>query len=75
MTRAPGERQPINPRVDCVFQALFGDEAHKDILIDLLNAILCWPDPVVDVTMLPIAESMANVRSGRLRGSLLRVGA
>lgn len=30
----------INPKIDCVFKAIFGSEENKDILIHLLNAVL-----------------------------------
>lgn len=31
---------PINPKIDCVFKAILGAEAHKNLLIDFLNAML-----------------------------------
>ena len=31
----------INPRVDFAFKKLFGSEENKDLLLSLLNAILC----------------------------------
>jgi hypothetical protein len=34
----------INPKVDCVFKAIFGAEENKDVLIHLLNAVLT-PEP------------------------------
>jgi predicted transposase/invertase (TIGR01784 family) len=34
----------INPKVDCVFKAVFGAEENKDVLIHLLNAVLT-PEP------------------------------
>jgi len=33
-------RTGINPKVDCVFKAIFGSEENKDVLIHLLNAVL-----------------------------------
>ena len=35
----------INPKIDCVFKAIFGSEENKDILIHLLNAVLT-PEPI-----------------------------
>jgi predicted transposase/invertase (TIGR01784 family) len=34
----------INPKVDCVFKAIFGSEENKDVLIHLLNAVIT-PEP------------------------------
>ena len=33
----------INPKIDCVFKAIFGSEENKDVLIHLLNAVLTPP--------------------------------
>jgi predicted transposase/invertase (TIGR01784 family) len=38
----------IDPTVDYVFKKLFADPANKDLLIDLLNAVLL-PPRIVDV--------------------------
>jgi len=40
----PPMKTGINPKVDCVFKAIFGAEDNKDVLIHLLNAVLD-PDP------------------------------
>ncbi len=44
----------INPLIDCVFKALLGNEKHKTLLIDFLNAILEKEEnePIVSVTIL-----------------------
>lgn len=39
----------MNPRVDFVFKKLFGTEESKDILIDLINAIVSEKDRVKDL--------------------------
>ena len=44
---------PINPLIDCVFKSLFGDPAHKDLLLSLLNAVLRPEQPIRDVEILP----------------------
>jgi predicted transposase/invertase (TIGR01784 family) len=41
---------PIDPTVDCVFKALFGQEENKDLLIHFLNAILKPEAPITDIT-------------------------
>jgi predicted transposase/invertase (TIGR01784 family) len=47
-------RHPIDPKIDCVFKALLGDEDNKDLLVHFLNAMLGdeLPSPVVEVTIL-----------------------
>ena len=44
----------INPKIDCVFKAIFGSEENKDVLIHLLNAVLTPPPQkrIADVTIL-----------------------
>jgi predicted transposase/invertase (TIGR01784 family) len=45
-------RYPINPLVDCVFKALFGQEENKGLLIHFLNSILRPTSPISDITYL-----------------------
>lgn len=47
-------RHPIDPKIDCVFKALLGAEANRDLLVHFLNAMLGadLPAPVVDVAIL-----------------------
>jgi hypothetical protein len=33
-------RHPIDPKIDCVFNALLGAEANRSLLIHCLNAML-----------------------------------
>ena len=44
-----------DPKTDLVFKRIFGDEAHKDLLIPLLDACLQLDPPhrIVDLTFLP----------------------
>lgn len=42
----------IDPTNDYVFRLAFGDPANSDLLIQLLNAILELPSPIVDVEIL-----------------------
>jgi predicted transposase/invertase (TIGR01784 family) len=44
----------INPKIDCVFKAVFGAEENKDVLIHLLNAVLDLEDEgrIADVEIL-----------------------
>jgi len=41
----------INPRVDFAFKKLFGSEENTDLLIALINAIVCKEDQVVSLTL------------------------
>ena len=41
----------MNPRVDFVFKKLFGAEESKDILIDLINAIVSEKDRITDLEL------------------------
>lgn len=45
---------PIDPKVDCVFKALLGAEANRDLLIHFLNAVLeqALPRPIDAVEIL-----------------------
>lgn len=43
----------INPKVDCVFKAIFGAEENKDVLIHLLNAVLT-PEPETKISSVDI---------------------
>jgi predicted transposase/invertase (TIGR01784 family) len=47
-------RHPIDPKIDCVFKALLGAEANRDLLVHFLNAMLGdeLRAPVVDVVIL-----------------------
>jgi predicted transposase/invertase (TIGR01784 family) len=47
-------RHPIDPKVDCVFKALLGAEANRDLLIHFLNAVLepALPRPIDTVEIL-----------------------
>jgi predicted transposase/invertase (TIGR01784 family) len=47
-------RHAIDPKIDCVFKALLGSEANRDLLVHFLNAMLGdeLPVPVVDVVIL-----------------------
>jgi predicted transposase/invertase (TIGR01784 family) len=47
-------RHPIDPKIDCVFKALLGAEANRDLLVHFLNAMLGGelPAPVVEVVIL-----------------------
>jgi predicted transposase/invertase (TIGR01784 family) len=42
----------ISPRVDLVFQRIFGAPGHEPLLIDLLNSVLRPARPVVEVQLL-----------------------
>jgi predicted transposase/invertase (TIGR01784 family) len=42
----------IDPLVDCVFKALFGEESNKALLIDFLNSVLQREVPIEDVTFI-----------------------
>jgi len=42
----------ITPRVDIAFKKIFGVEENKDLLISLINSIVCSQDQVSDVTLL-----------------------
>ena len=44
------EERYLNPFVDYGFKKLFGTEENKDLLISLLNALLCREDPITDLT-------------------------
>lgn len=43
---------PINPLVDCVFKALFGDPENKDLLLSFVNAITHHDPPFTDLEVL-----------------------
>ena len=43
---------PINPLVDCVFKAIFGDPENADLLLSLLNAVLRPAVPIREVEIL-----------------------
>ena len=45
-------RHPINPLVDCVFAAIFGDPENADLLLSLLNAVLRPKIPIREVQIL-----------------------
>ena len=47
-------RHPIDPKIDCVFKALLGSEANRDLLVHFLNAILGpdLPRPIAQVEIL-----------------------
>jgi predicted transposase/invertase (TIGR01784 family) len=47
-------RHPIDAKIDCVFKALLGAEANRDLLVHFLNAMLGdeLPSPVVEVAIL-----------------------
>ena len=55
----------INPRVDFAFKKLFGSEENKDLLISLLNAILCEPEPIVDLE-LKNPYNLADYKAGKM---------
>lgn len=74
-------RLGIDPKVDYVFKKLFGSEANKSLLIDLLNAVLVEsiPEPLDDIQILnpfndkdslddklSILDIKARDRTGRL---------
>ena len=40
----------ISPRVDCVFKSVLREPT---VLLDFLNAVLDWPDPIVAVELIP----------------------
>ena len=42
----------IDPLVDYVFNRLFGDPARNAVLIHLLNAVLQFKSPIVEVEIL-----------------------
>ena len=42
----------ISPRVDIAFKKIFGVEENKDLLISLINSIVCEEDKVSTVTLL-----------------------
>ena len=44
--------EKISPRVDLAFKKIFGVEENKDLLISLINAIVCQDDQVEDITLL-----------------------
>ncbi len=47
-------RHPIDPTIDCVFKALLGSQANRDLLVHFLNAILGpdLPHPIAQVEIL-----------------------
>lgn len=42
----------ISPRVDIAFKKIFGVEENKDLLISLINSIVCEEDQVSEITLL-----------------------
>ena len=71
--QAPNDRPPlttaggvgISPRVDLVFQRIFGAPGHEALLIDLLNSVLQPARPIVDVRLLnPVLSP--TMHEGRL---------
>lgn len=45
-------RKTLDPKLDIVFQMLFGAEQNRELLISLLNAVLNPPVPIASVTVL-----------------------
>ena len=41
--------EKLNPLVDFAFKKLFGVDENKDILIDLINAVVSKQDQIVDL--------------------------
>ena len=52
-------RHPIDPTVDCVFKAIFGDPANESLLLDLLNGLL-EPELRVEALTLVDPHSLAE---------------
>jgi predicted transposase/invertase (TIGR01784 family) len=52
-SRGPRRTTLLDPKLDVVFSRLFGAEQNRTLLIDLLNAVLRPPRPIVSVEMLP----------------------
>jgi predicted transposase/invertase (TIGR01784 family) len=52
--RNPLIRKRLKPKNDFIFKRLFGEEASKEALISLLNAILKfnWENPLIDLKMI-----------------------
>ncbi len=51
----PARAIGISPRVDIVFRELFGTVGREAMLRDLLNEVLAWPTPIVEVAIVPDA--------------------
>ena len=45
-------RPPVDPKLDAVFKLLFARPENRNLLVSLLTAVLCPPEPIVDVTVL-----------------------
>ena len=41
----------VDPKTDIAFKKIFGNDAHKSILIEFLNEILELDAPIVSVTI------------------------
>jgi predicted transposase/invertase (TIGR01784 family) len=61
-------KRRIDPLIDCVFKALFGEESSKGLLISFLNSVLRPAVPITDVTLLNPTHEVA-----RLDGKLTTV--
>jgi len=43
--------QRYNPKIDLIFQKIFGSEENKDILLSLLNGVLDHKEPLTEITV------------------------
>ncbi|MDD2863658.1 MAG: Rpn family recombination-promoting nuclease/putative transposase [Methylococcales bacterium] len=62
----------VDPKTDIAFKKIFGNEAHKEILIEFLNEILELEYPIADVTIL---NSYQPPKLGGLKETLLYIKA
>ncbi|MDD5216276.1 MAG: Rpn family recombination-promoting nuclease/putative transposase [Methylococcales bacterium] len=62
----------VDPKTDIAFKKIFGNEAHKEILIEFLNEILELEYPIADVTIL---NSYQPLKLGGLKETLLDIKA
>ena len=62
----------VDPKTDIAFKKIFGNEAHKEILIEFLNEILELEYLIADVTIL---NSYQPPKLGGLKETLLDIKA
>ncbi len=55
----------INPRVDFAFKKLFGSEENKDLLLSLINAIVCESEQIAEIE-LKNPYNLANYKAGKM---------
>jgi conserved hypothetical protein (putative transposase or invertase) len=62
----------VDPKTDIAFKKIFGNEAHKEILLEFLNEILELEYPIADLTIL---NSYQPPKLGGLKETLLDIKA